>query len=343
MTLNCSFLILSIIIAFITTYVMTPVFIRFMHATGIVGTDIMKSKKVMVADMGGPAVISGFLLGIFSYIGLELTSSNGLPDLINILATLNTILIITLIGIFDVLTSKMKEREGRDIFERLKRRGIPPWAYYFIPMAAAVPLMAVNIGTSYLSLPFIGKIDFGIFYPLILVPLAVLCCSNATNFLAGFNGLEAGMGFVLLFSLGIFSIFHERFSAASLSLIFAFALLAFLKYNWYPARVFPGDLNHTIGALVACIAIIGNIEKFAILCFIPYIIEAVLKSLSLFKSENFGILKPNGTLRPKETKIRSLTHIIMSLGAFKEWQVTIILIFIEIFICIISFLLIRFI
>ncbi|MBM3292834.1 UDP-N-acetylglucosamine--dolichyl-phosphate N-acetylglucosaminephosphotransferase, partial [Candidatus Bathyarchaeota archaeon] len=158
-----------------------------------------------------------------------------------------------------------------------------------------------------------------------------------------FNGLEAGMGFVLMSSVGIFALINDRTAAAYLSLIFAFSLLAFLRYNWYPARVFPGDLNHTIGALAACIAIIGNIEKYAILCFIPYILEAVLKSLSFFKSENFGLIQPDGTVKPKEKKIRSLTHIVMRLGSFKESQVTSILIAFETIICILAYFLIKFI
>ena len=120
-------------------------------------------------------------------------------------------------------------------------------------------------------------------YPLVIVPLAVLCCSNATNFLAGFNGLEAGMGVVLHFSLGVFALMSNRLAAAALALVFATVLVSFLRYNWYPGKVFPGDLNYTIGAVAACVAVLGNMEKFAILCFTPWVIEAVLKALSGFK------------------------------------------------------------
>ncbi len=47
------------------------------------------------------------------------------------------------------------------------------------------------------------------------------------------------------------------------------ALLAFLWFNWYPAKVFPGDtLTYSVGALVACIAILGDMEKIAVILFI---------------------------------------------------------------------------
>jgi UDP-N-acetylglucosamine--dolichyl-phosphate N-acetylglucosaminephosphotransferase len=167
----------------------------------------------------------------------------------------------------------------------------------------------------------------------------VLCCSNATNFLAGFNGLEAGMGFILHFSLGLYAYHHGEVTAAVLALTFAAGLLAFFRYNWYPAKVFPGDLNYTIGEVAACVAIIGNMEKFSILCFIPYTLEAILKLLSKFEAENFGILQPDGTLKPRSEKIHGLTHIVMRMGRRKEWEVSMILISLEVVVCLLAFLL----
>jgi UDP-N-acetylglucosamine--dolichyl-phosphate N-acetylglucosaminephosphotransferase len=128
-----------------------------------------------------------------------------------------------------------------------------------------------------------------------------------------------------------------------ISLCFAFALLAFLRYNWYPATVFPGDLNYTIGAVYASVTVIGNMEKFAVLCFFPYILEAFLKAASRFEAESYGVLQPNGTVKPRNEKIRGLTHLIMSLGDFTEPQVTTILIGFQAVICILSFLIIGYI
>lgn len=310
-----------------------------MRAAGIVGWDVMKPGRPMVADMGGPGVIFGFLAGVFLYIGVETFIFGGLSELIYILAVICTILIITLIGIFDVLTGLMEEREGVGLFERLKRKGIPDWVYYLAPLPAAVPLMAVNAGVSSMALPILGRVELGYIYPLVLVPLAILCCSNATNFLAGFNGLEAGMGSALHLSLGLYSLLHGEYAAAAISLTLASSLLAFLRYNWYPARVFPGDLNYTIGAAAASVAIIGNMERYAALCFTPWILEAFLKLRSGFKAESFGALMDDGTLKPAQEGIYSLTHLVMRLGGFKEWQVTLILISLEAIICTISFIL----
>jgi UDP-N-acetylglucosamine--dolichyl-phosphate N-acetylglucosaminephosphotransferase len=336
-------LVAALALSFAVSYLSIPVFNKFMVAAGIVGRDIMKHESGPIADMGGPGVITGFFLGVFVYIGLEVFVLKNSTDLINILASLNTILIITIIGIFDVLTALMKKKEGQGIFEKLKRRGIPSWFYFFLPLPAAVPLMAVNAGVTSMVLPFLGRVQLGIIYPLLLVPLAVLCCSNATNFFAGFNGLEAGMGFVLHLSLGVFALLTSHIAAAVIALTFAVGLISFLRYNWYPAKVFPGDLNYTIGAVAACVTVLGNMEKFAILCFTPWIIESFLKALSRFHAENYGILLKDGTLKPRETKIRSLTHLIMRSGRFTEVQVTSILIALEVVVCAFAVVMIRFI
>jgi UDP-N-acetylglucosamine--dolichyl-phosphate N-acetylglucosaminephosphotransferase len=333
----------SVAISFTTTYIAVPVFNKYMHATRIVGIDIMKKDKRPVADMGGPGVIVGLLCGTFFYIATGILFPPRIHGLVYLLAALNTILIITLIGIFDVLTSLMKQKEGNGVFEALKRKGIPGWLYFFVPLPAAAPLVVVNAGVSKMTLPFIGRIDLGILYPLILIPIAVLCCSNATNFLAGFNGLESGMGLIAHVFLGIYAFQNGQIHAATISLVFSGALLAFIKYNWYPAKVFPGDLNYTIGAVYASVTVIGNLEKFAILCFSPWIIEAFLKGLSKFKAESYGIIQEDGTLKPRDNKIRSLTHLVMKLGNFKEYQVTQILMIFELIICVISTLVINYI
>jgi len=333
---------IAALLSVVITIFVTPIFNRFFVAIGVAGTDIMKRERLPVADMGGPGVIVGFLSGVFAYIAFAIFMRQEIDELINILASISTILIISLIGLFDVLTSLLKQREGQGIFERMKRRGIPGWVYFFIPLPAAVPLAAVKAGVSSMALPFFGKIELGNLYPLVLIPLAVLCCSNATNFLAGFNGLEAGMGLVLHASLGIYALYRDRTAAALIAFTFAAALLAFLRYNWYPAKVFPGDLNYTIGAACVCVTVIGNMERFAILCFTPWVIEAFLKASSRFQAESFGVLQEDGTVKPSGEGNYSLTHLAMRLGDFNELQISSILIGFEVIICILSFMFVQY-
>ena len=67
---------------------------------------------------------------------------------------------------------------------------------------------------------------------------------------------------------------------------------------------------------MACIAIIGNIEKFAVILFIPYFLEGFLKARGRFQKESFGKLQKDGTLRNRYPKWYGCEHIAIS--ALKE-------------------------
>ena len=68
-------------------------------------------------------------------------------------------------------------------------------------------------------------------------------------------------------------------------------------------------MTYSTGALIGCIAILGNIEKIAIFFFIPYIIETALKCRGKLKNESFVKVSKDETLEMPYDKIYSLTHL----------------------------------
>ena len=315
------------LIAFIVTYLITPTFIKILKLEGIVGRDQMKPKKPLIPEMGAPPIVFGFIAGIFAYIAAQtfIIKSLDLQQLVSLMAAILTILMIAFIGMLDELTTLMKKKDTGK-FKEYKRLGLKKWIQVVLPFSAAFPLMAIAAGVTTITVPFIGSINIGIIYPLVLVPIAIVGATNATNMLAGFNGLQAGLGIVLCSFLGVFAYLQNSYGAALIAFVFVAVLLAFLKYNWYPAKIFPGGLDYVVGAAIASIAIIGNIEKFAVLCFVPWFLELILKARSKFKAESFGVLQKDGTLKAPYKKSYSLLHVIMKLGRFNEWQVSAILI-----------------
>jgi UDP-N-acetylglucosamine--dolichyl-phosphate N-acetylglucosaminephosphotransferase len=321
-------IIIPVVIAFFATYLVLPPFIKLLKHEGLVGIDVHKINKPEVPEMGAPPVLFGFLGGIFAYIGAKTFLLGGInpTELVIFLAVVSTVMIITFIGLIDELTMLIKEREGHGIFEKFKRKGLSKLMQFILPFPAAIPLMAVAAGVSNITIPFLGVVSIGIIYPLILVPIAIVGASNATNMLAGFNGLQAGLGIVMLSFLGFFAYLNGSVIAALIAFIFIGSLIAFLIFNWYPAKIFPGALDYLVGTVIACVAIVGNIEKFALLCFAPWFLELVLKLPSKFKAENYGVIQKDGTLKAPEGRPESLTHVVMKLGRFKEWQVSLIII-----------------
>ncbi len=310
---------LSFFSSFLVAYAILPFIIERMLARGIHGVDLNKLEKPRVAEMGGTAVWLGFSAGIlasifsFSYLNsLEL-------NLTLLLAGFSTVMLVGFLGVIDDLIGWKK--------------GLKQWQHALIPVFAALPLMAVKATNPPILLPFIGIVpaeymipffgivSFGAIYSLVLVPVGVTGASNATNMLAGLNGLEVGLGVIITATLLIISFMEGRIESAIIAVAMLAALLAFLRFNWFPAKIFGGDsLTLMIGASFATIAILGNMEKIGILIMLLYFIELVLKARYRFNVESFGIPTKEGFLRPL-TKSGSLTHIVMRRGKFNEKQV----------------------
>ncbi len=308
-------LLTSLIVSFLTTYLMMPYWIRAAKKTGLVGKDVNKFDKPAVAEFGGVVIVAGFMAGIITYIGLSTFYFKNATNLIFILAAVSTILGITIVGMLDDLLGWKK--------------GLSQWQKPLLTLPVALPMMVVNAGESVMTLPIIGAVDFGIVYPLIIIPAGIAGAANGFNMLAGYNGLEAGMGVIILGVLGLVAWQSGVSWVAVFSLCMVFALLAFLQYNWYPARVFPGDTaTYSIGAVIASVAILGDMEKIAIGLFALYFIEFFIKAGTKFRGECFSTPGPDNVLScPGRSE--SLTHFIIKLGTFKEQGLVITLLSIQ--------------
>ena len=339
-------LLVSMVIAFVTTLLVIPYLIRFLFKTGVVGLDLQKQNKPKLATSGGVCVAFGVLAGLLTYIGFQtfyirfFLDDKNIAWLIPLLAVTSSVLIVMFIGFLDDLgvKAKMKKtKEGRDI-----RVGLPQWMKPLLTLPAAIPLMAISAGVTEMALPIVGRYNFGILYPLLLIPLGVVGASNMVNMLAGFNGLEAGMGIVYFLGLGISALINPRAqtSGAIVFLVAFAALVGFIGYNWYPAKILPGDsLTYLLGSLVASGVVVGNMERNGIIVMLPFIIEFFLKLRVKFKASCLGKLREDGKLDPPYgKKIYSWTHLIMNLKPVTEKQVTIVLILVQTFFTILIFL-----
>jgi UDP-N-acetylglucosamine--dolichyl-phosphate N-acetylglucosaminephosphotransferase len=331
-------ILLASIISFFTVYFVAPSMKKFLERIDIIGTDQQKAGKPKMATSAGMLVIMGIVLGGFFFIGVNSFILHYDINLEELLAAYCSILIMVMIGFMDDINIRRKPRSVKGIDDH--RIGLKQWQKPLLTLPAAIPLMAVSAGVTEMFLPGIGSVDFGAIYPLIFIPLAVVVVSNATNMLAGSNGLEAGMGFVSMMALGFYSFSLGRYEASVIAFTTVFALLAFLRWNWFPANFLPGDsLTYLIGAAFVSIVIIGNIEMFGMFVFIPWIIEFFLKLRSGFRARSLGDLQKDGSLKAPYQKIHSLNHFIMKSGNINERQLTSILILFEIGIVLLAFVL----
>ncbi len=92
------------------------------------------------------------------------------------------------------------------------------------------------------------------------------------------------------------------------------ALAAFLIYNWFPAKLFPGDtLTYSVGALIGIMVILSNIEKYGIILFSLYIIQFFLKARGLMQKESFAKCLKDNSLDCNYDKIFGLEHLVIKI------------------------------
>lgn len=295
----------------ITTYIFSIFLIPRLRNFGFVGKDMNKKGTPEIPEMGGISIIVGFSAGVL--LAIMLNTFDGLDfNIVYILAGLLTIHTLAFIGIIDDLLD------------------VPQWAKAFIPLVSAVPLIAVKAaGSTEMLIPFLGMVHFGIIYILVLIPVSVAVASNLTNMLAGFNGMEAGMGAAIFACMALLAAAHGNVEMLVLFLPMLGALLGFFPKNRFPAKVFPGDVGTLpIGAVLATGVIIGNFESAGALILAIFVLDFFIKLANRLPSKNWwGELGEDGKLRPLGGKVRGLCQLIMKVsGGIEEKKLVLLMI-----------------
>lgn len=305
---------IAFICALVISYASFPLVIPRLVRSHITGKDLNKPGQPKIANIGGIVTVGGFSAGILIIIALKtFTNQFDYLDLQYLLAALSTVLTAVLVGIVDDFVS------------------LRQWFKALTPIVCALPLVAVKAGETSVFIPFQGQVDIGIVYTLVLVPIGVTIATNAVNMLAGFNGLELGMGFIGMTALAVIAARLNENTSLVILLAGMGALLATLRYNWYPAKVFIGDAGTlSIGAMMAAAVIIGNFEWAGVIIMIPYAADFFIKAANRFPSLGWEGVYRNGKLYCPNARPKGLAQFVLKLtGGLHERSLTLILIVVE--------------
>jgi UDP-N-acetylglucosamine--dolichyl-phosphate N-acetylglucosaminephosphotransferase len=254
-----------LMLSFFLTIFLTSRWIRSAKAANLVGKDMNKPDYPTIPRSGGLVVAVVICFSLLSYIFLKTFSLLGIPstNVVEVFAISATVLLAGFIGFVDDV---LGWKEGLSQMQKV-----------LLTVPIALPLTVINAGQSTMNIPFFGNVDFGIVYPLLIVPVGIIGATNGFNVLAGYNGLEAGMGAVFFAVFGFTGLLVGRLWIAFIAFTVFACLLAFLAFNWYPAKVFPGNsFSYAIGALIATLAILGSMERIAVWLFILYFLKFAL-------------------------------------------------------------------
>ncbi|HWR76304.1 MAG TPA: glycosyltransferase family 4 protein [Thiobacillus sp.] len=144
-------------------------------------------------------------------------------------------------------------------------RGLPAALRFLVHFVAAVACL--------LALGLTG-------WALLAGTLASVWMTNLYNFMDGSDGLAGGMAAIGFGALALAAWLGDAPGLAAFCAAIAAAALAFLRFNFPPARVFMGDAGSIpLGFLAAALGILGARQNvwpwlFPLLVFSPFIVDA---------------------------------------------------------------------
>jgi UDP-N-acetylglucosamine--dolichyl-phosphate N-acetylglucosaminephosphotransferase len=217
---------------------------------GKTGIDVNKLSKPVVPEMCGISIVAGVSLACLMLIAIYPASRDKtIPFML-------TFLIAALIGALD--DAYMLEARTKT----------------FLTALACIPIIALEAFTPRPSLPFVGRTRLTIIYP-ILIPFAIAVPSNAVNMLDPVNGAMVGTASLVVATAVLTLIISGRYEVAAISAALLGSLVAFYKFNRYPARVFSGNIGSlSVGAAIGAISILGQIEATLVVAMMPQIMNA---------------------------------------------------------------------
>lgn len=247
---------LAYIITATVTYSTTPLIARFMRHIGHVGIDAHKPSKPKIPTSCGISIVLGLILGSCLLILFN-------PFLkVKILAFMASVVLAMIVGLIDDFKVL-----GAIIKTALTVISIVP-----IILAACLYPDIIVLGKP--EVPVIGRLRLTIVY-WALLPLAIAGPANAVNMLDVLNGVMPITCSIASLTLLISAIILGREDGMLLSGLLLVALLAYIPYNKYPAKVFSGDAGSlSVGAALGAIAVLSRMEIVTMAALSPHITNA---------------------------------------------------------------------
>lgn len=243
-------IILSFITAFALTYVAIPPIINIALTKHLYDEpDHRKSHSAPIPTLGGIAIFAGVIFSIILW-----TPFDVFGDLQYILCAF---IIIFLIGAKDDIqpVSPTKKLLGQ------------LFASFILVMKANVKLTSLYGIFGVYAIPEIPSIILSMFTILVII--------NAFNLIDGINGLSGSVAVLISLTLGTWFLLVDHIDLAIVAYALAGSVIAFLKYNFTPARIFMGDTGSLLIGLVCAILAIEFIELHRELGMSPYKFKAV--------------------------------------------------------------------
>lgn len=240
------FALLCFITAFVVTLISIPPIIALIKKFRLYDMpNARKEHAQPIPTMGGIAIVAGMMAALFFWFPFGNQTAQ--------ICFFLSIAVLFGLGILD----DMKDLSAR---------------YKFIiqvGLAALIALSGIRI-TSFDGLLGIYELSLSAQYTITI--LAIVGITNAFNLIDGIDGLAGGIGFMSLITLGLFLSMNGDGNTALIAFALAGGMLAFLYFNFNPAKIFMGDTGSLVLGFVTavlCIRLI-QVNEFAVSPVLPH-------------------------------------------------------------------------
>ena len=256
---------LIILASFIIPVIALPFFIKHLKKHNV-GQEIrqegpnLHQHKMGTPTMGGVIVILTLVIVVLLLV----------PYNKYVLWSLITTVGFGLIGLVDDLIKYLKKRSlGLLTMQKLFLQ------IGFALIVAYSVQQSTDLGKE-IYIPFIkSSIDLGIMFVPFVV-LVMISSVNAVNLTDGLDGLASGLIIIAMLSFALIAHIQNLESMSLFSLVVAFTSLGFLVYNFFPAKIFLGDVGSlALGGALASVAIFSKTELFLLIIGGVFMIETL--------------------------------------------------------------------
>jgi len=212
------------IIAFVVSYILTPYMGQVGKKQNMV--DMPGHRKIheeAIPNLGGIVIFFGFLLSLLFVIQIEGQFR----------ALLIGGIIILLLGVVDDIVN------------------LSPINKFFIQMIPALIVIIYNsdlinnfIVNQLKSFDLLGYL----LYPILI--FWIVGVTNSINLIDGLDGLACGVSLIALITFFVLGLRQNLETLSFVSIALVGSMLAFLKFNFYPAKIFLGDSGSTFAGFI---------------------------------------------------------------------------------------------
>lgn len=288
-------IVLTFLTSFALTYIAIPSIIHIALKKNLVDMPNERSSHTSrTPSLGGIGIFAGTVFSIVFWLPFQYFD--------NLQFTLAAFIIIFLIGAKDdIISISPKNKFLGELF------------------AAAILVLKANVRLTSLY-GFFGIYEMPEYMSILLSIFTILVIINGFNLIDGINGLSASLGLLItgVFGVWFFLIGSIEFSILAFALFGA--LLAFLKFNITPAKIFMGDTGSLFIGMICSILAIHFIEIQSYLSNSPYTFKSApsvaigILILPLFDTLRVVILRLMDGKLPFNPDRRHIHHLLIDAG-----------------------------